>query len=287
MYDERVLERIDDWRDAYDIRRIGFGTTSSFVGTLDNGEEVIFKRGDEDFDEKHQNANECFLSSRNEVAWFVVSQIIGGEWRKVPPCIACKDWIFDRSQFQSTDYEFLEQDGTFRRFSFSGTVHYYQDRCTHDPHDLRRGTSFTMWADHIRMTMLDCLLHQVDRHPYNVLWDLDLVTSDDGTPRMYWIDNGRSFAANTRDPHEQLAEYWVTPPKLSLARTRTTIYRSACQLLEKWDEVTAALDAIGGRTEVIADASVILEMLAEQTYVPRPVIQGCSVNAQYNRKQWN
>lgn len=278
MYDQSTLHQIKEWRDAWDLRPIGRGTTSSFIGTLPNGEEAVFKRRDESFDEAESNYGDpanWSWSSVNEVAWFVVTQILGGEWRKVPPCHAVRNWNFDAEQFRNHEdipstSTYFDNDGAFKKYMFTGTVHWYQERCTHDPNDVGRGTDWPMWADYIRLRILDSVLHHVDRHPMNVLIDLDLVTADDGTPRMYWIDNGRSFVATGRSTYEQMCKYWRgTLPRQYPARCKQLIYKSATQIMDKWWEICNALDTIGARTEVLDDSMDMLDMICKQTATKR------------------
>lgn len=250
-FDHTHEEAMNGWPEVRDLEPIGCGVTRSFVGWLPSGDcRVMLKRRDRTWS-YDENWFAQSRASHHEWMWYALSQLIGEHWRKVPTCIPVNSHLFELEQF-ADDY-LLPSTGVDKDFEFIGTLHYWLEDVTHDPHDATSGTPQEDWPDYVRMKLLDCILHHRDRHEMN--WLIDMHDTDStGQPHCYWIDNGRSMTPDYYpDSGERMINQSFYPhPSRWTRRGKSVMYRSAAQLLDKWGEITSFL-LDNGASEILTD----------------------------------
>lgn len=252
MFGDQHIRCLEGWQDAYNLQPIKpSGVTRSFIGDLPSGRQVFLKRRDTSWDtclsyDFRKAAKGSSPSMEAEYLWWEISQLLGGEWRKVPPCVKVYNHTFSKEQFADHDNfpstgMHLVDDGC--AYTFTGTLHLIIGDCTHEKNDVTHASKEQLeWSDFIRMQLLDACFFHGDRHSYNYLIDRSLVASD-GEPCIYWIDNGRSLVNRKnhvtgsdliKDAIWPRLQHWTR-------RSRAILYHLAAEFLDSSNQVDKLL----------------------------------------------
>jgi hypothetical protein len=279
MFTDYHLSSLYNYEDLEELRPVGKGITRSFRGELPNGEHLLLKRRDHNWDNQyycgHCETDDITTSMLNEQAWWDITQILGEAWHIVPPCSIVQSVRFHSSRFKdaenrpSTGCSWSTYKGDDKDYWFTGTVHYWMDGCSHGYHSPSVGTEQYLWQSYAKMRMLDCLFKSGDRHDANYLIDQYSFDENDH-PRVWAIDNGRSFIYRDYDGTDdavRLVNGVLDWPKLANMppRGKALYYHLAGDLVNHFDEICGYLDDEGINNEPsLMEAALLL--IVEETH---------------------